>query len=400
MTDDHQADSSNGPIDIRGDGRIVLYKREGLKKPKWQVRIRVPNATGYRIVSSKTSNWDEAKRFATDLYEQTYLHVMNGGQIHSKTFKQVFEEWEKGLDQLAPNRQGGSWNASLERVRTYALPYFGSMKIEQIGPKEFGAFWQWRRTNFAKKKPSNGTLGRERNAIVPVFKYAVSKGYITSVPEMVVPKAKHARRPTFTLQEYRVLIRKLRSWVKEAEGKANWRDRYVFQQVFLILANSGLRVGELRGLRWADLRTVKTVEGPRMVGTVTGKTGAREFVFQPSGPTYIERLKQLRKDELGAEPPNYGLVVCHRNGERVLSFKRAFRNLLEYAGVPEARDGMSRTIYSLRHFYATQRLSNETNPFLLARQMGTSVEMLEKFYGQTVTSDVAVQLTKGGLGIR
>lgn len=400
MTDDHHADSSNGPIDIRGDGRIVLYKREGLKKPKWQVRIRVPNATGYRIVSSKTSNWDEAKRFATDLYEQTYLHVMNGGQIHSKTFKQVFEEWEKGLDQLAPNRQGGSWNASLERVRTYALPYFGSMKIEQIGAKEFGAFWEWRRTNFAKKKPSNGTLGRERNAIVPVFKYAVSKGYITSVPEMVVPKAKHARRPTFTLQEYRVLIRKLRSWVKEAEGKANWRDRYVFQQVFLILANSGLRVGELRGLRWADLRTVKTVEGPRMVGTVTGKTGAREFVFQPSGPTYIERLKQLRKDELGVEPPNYGLVVCHRNGERVLSFKRAFRNLLEYAGVPETRDGMSRTIYSLRHFYATQRLSNETNPFLLARQMGTSVEMLEKFYGQTVTSDVAVQLTKGGLGIR
>ena len=32
------------------------------------------------------------------------------------------------------------------------------------------------------------------------------------------------------------------------------------------------------------------------------------------------------------------------------------------------------------------RLSNDTSPFLLARQMGTSVEMLEKFYGQTVVT--------------
>jgi integrase len=56
---------------------------------------------------------------------------------------------------------------------------------------------------------------------------------------------------------------------------------------------------------------------------------------------------------------------------------------------------MSRTIYSLRHFYATQRLSNDASPFLLAKQMGTSVEMLEKFYGQTVTSTLATQITKG-----
>lgn len=400
MDGDTQTDSSSEFIDLRGDGRVVLYKRPGLKKPKWQVRIRVPKATGYRIVSSKTSNWDEAKRFAEDLYEQTYMHVLNGGQMRSRTFKQVFEEWEKNLDQLGPNRQGGSWKASVDRVRTYALPHFGSTKIEKIGSKEFEAFWIWRKSNFSKKQPSNGTLGREKNAIVPLFKYAVSKGYISSVPAMSLPKAKHTRRPTFTLKEYQTLIRKLRPWVKESEGKANWRDRYVFQQVFLILANSGLRVGELRGLCWGDLRTVETEDGPTMMGYAKGKTGAREFVFMPSGPTYIQRLKSLRKKELENDPPSDGLVVCHRDGKKILSFKRAFKAILEYAKIPEERDGMARTIYSLRHFYATQRLSHETNPFLLAKQMGTSVEMLEKFYGQTVTSDLARQLTKGGLGIR
>ena len=32
--------------------------------------------------------------------------------------------------------------------------------------------------------------------------------------------------------------------------------------------------------------------------------------------------------------------------------------------------------------------------FLLAKQMGTSVEMLEKFYGQTVTSSLAAEISK------
>jgi hypothetical protein len=44
--------------------------------------------------------------------------------------------------------------------------------------------------------------------------------------------------------------------------------------------------------------------------------------------------------------------------------------------------------------YATFRLSEEVSPYLLAKQMGTSVEMLEKHYGQVVNRLVATQITK------
>ena len=56
--------------------------------------------------------------------------------------------------------------------------------------------------------------------------------------------------------------------------------------------------------------------------------------------------------------------------------------------------GKSRTLYSLRHMYAAFVLSEEVSPFLLARQMGTSVEMLEQHYGQVVNRLVATQITK------
>ena len=45
------------------------------------------------------------------------------------------------------------------------------------------------------------------------------------------------------------------------------------------------------------------------------------------------------------------------------------------------------------YFYATRRLSEEASPYLIASQMDTSVDMLEKHYGQVINSTVAAQIT-------
>ena len=381
-------------VDLRGDGRIVLYKRDGLKRPLWQVRIRVPNAAGYKIVSTKTDNRREAEHFAMNLYEETFMHVKAGGSIKSKTFTQVFDEWQKALTTMGPTRQGGGWSDTVERVKTYALPYFAAKRIDEFKPADFAEFWVWRKTNYSRKSPSNGTLRRERMCLLPMFKFARERGYITEMPDIDPPKVVSRRRPTFTPDEWRTIYTKARSWVDEGRVKSTGRDRFVSQQYFLILANTGMRVGELRGLRWSDLRTVQSDDGTRLVGYVRGKTGEREVVFQEGANDYVKRLYDLRLEECEGEPEPNGLVLCHKDGVEIRTMKRSFNALLDYAGVPVERDGMARTIYSLRHFYATQRLSHEISPFLLAKQMGTSVEMLEKFYGQTVTSTLAAQITR------
>ena len=95
-------------VDLRGDGRIILYKREGLKRPKWQVRIRVPNSTGYKIVTTGTDVLRDAERFAENLYEELYMRVKAGGSVQSRTFKQVYEEWKKHVTTMGHTRRGGS----------------------------------------------------------------------------------------------------------------------------------------------------------------------------------------------------------------------------------------------------------------------------------------------------
>lgn len=47
--------------DIRGDGRIVMYKRNDHHNPRWYVRLKVPGNTGYVVKSCKTTDFYEGR---------------------------------------------------------------------------------------------------------------------------------------------------------------------------------------------------------------------------------------------------------------------------------------------------------------------------------------------------
>jgi integrase len=104
----------------------------------------------------------------------------------------------------------------------------------------------------------------------------------------------------------------------------------------------------------------------------------------------------LREAELGKKPDNDDYVFCNRDGTPVGSFKKSFESLLKAAGVETDSHGNRRTIYSLRHTYATFRLQEGVHQFILAKNMGTSTAMLEKHYGHTSNVASAAELTKGG----
>lgn len=394
-------------VDVRGDGSVILYKRPGMKNPKWQTRIRVPNATGYKTVSTKTADLSDAQRFALNLYEETYMHVKAGGTLKTPTFKQVYDAWKLHASTVGHTRANGSWQATFDRVETYALQFFGLKRIDTIKESDFTEYWEWRRLYYRKKVPTLDTLNRERTAIMPVFKFALAKGYILKIPDMGLRRVKSERRPTFTETECSHLRSAVRAWVKEGKGLATWRDRFMAQHCFIVLMTSGMRVGELRGVRWCDLAFDHKKQEDGSTATyasayVRGKTGGRQVVFYPGTEICFRQIREQRCKELQSEhpdavnpqPASEEVIFCHPNGQPIQNFKNSFSALLKFAGIPVMRDGKRRSIYSFRHYYATRQLSKEVNPFLLAKQMGTSVEMLEKHYGQVMTRELAAQITK------
>jgi integrase len=55
---------------------------------------------------------------------------------------------------------------------------------------------------------------------------------------------------------------------------------------------------------------------------------------------------------------------------------------MESSNLLKNEAGETRTLYSLRHTYATFALSEGLDIHTLARQMGTSITMLEKHYSK------------------
>jgi integrase len=70
-------------------------------------------------------------------------------------------------------------------------------------------------------------------------------------------------------------------------------------------------------------------------------------------------------------------------GDQPYSLHGVFRRLLGDAELlRDPQTNQIRTLYSLRHTYATQALATGVDIHTVARQMGTSVVMLEKHYSK------------------
>lgn len=87
-------------------------------------------------------------------------------------------------------------------------------------------------------------------------------------------------------------------------------------------------------------------------------------------------------------------MFCHPNGIPIGSFKLSFVALLKLAGVTHSPDGRLRTPYSLRHTYTSERLNAGVQEYHLAKNICTSVAMLEQHYGYTSTIGNVRELTK------
>ena len=70
-----------------------------------------------------------------------------------------------------------------------------------------------------------------------------------------------------------------------------------------------------------------------------------------------------------------------------------FRRLMRDTGLLKNEQGQTRTLYSLRHTYATQAmLRGEVDIHTLSKQMGNSAAMIERHYSKLTATMAADRL--------
>lgn len=416
-------------VDVRGDGRVILYHRPDVKvDPKWQCRISIDGSTGYKRFSTKTSNQNDAERIALDKYFELQNKVSKGGGLNGKTVRQAFEEWVLYLPTSQRDRSVQNIEKNtIEVVENSIVAFAKNKRLDELRTSDIQDMMAWRFSNkmyeksFEKQGHSAPTSGKDvnrysvstlrsyRGAINQFFNYCRDREYITQDFNFDIPKDKPNPRPEFSLKDWQKLTNFMRTWVKEVldykGGKSYlsprvYRERFYLQHYILILGNTGIRVGEARGLRWVDLDNVILPTGEeRLLLSVDGKTGKRDTVANAGSERYFKRLFEFRLEELEVDTENFDrneYIFCHKDGSSIGSYKSGYKSLLDKIDLRITKDGQKRTIYSLRHTYATMKI-NEVPIYQLALNMGTSVKMIEEYYSHAKSKDpkFAQSVTKG-----
>jgi integrase len=329
-----------------------------------------------------------------DLYEDGRIKVLAGEMVNAPHASKIIDEFLATQKTKTDNRYRDIDQVVGKSLRTYSK----GQTLDWINSRNMTAYFDWRRQQTRHGKPtSENTLHSEAGEILRFLRWCKDMKYLREVPVFQKPTHKDIRRPHFTRADWNKLVRYSRHWINSTGHPSVARDRTLLWNYALILANTGIRVGEARTLCWKDIRIEpnnRKIDAV-VVFSVSGKTGGREVVARNTEVLeYLQRIKKLY-----VEPTPDGFIFAHRDGRPIRSFKKSFTSLVDASGVGFDDKGNRRTIYSLRHTYATFRLEEGTNIYTLARNMGTSVNMIERFYGQTRTPDQFAELTKMRSGI-
>jgi integrase len=397
-------------IVLRG-GRIILHTRADDRHGIWQCRLRLGADRNLVRRSTKTTDIAEAKTTAEELYEDLRYKQQQNRPLNTKTFKQVADDYVRKAtrDTVEGRLSKGRLELVIGTLRRYLLPYFGKLAIDDITQTDFAAYDEWRLNywttgdgvtdtayHFAKV-PAQKTLLMEQSTLRLVFKHAVEAGDLVQLPFMKAKRAKTNRRSAFDVQEYARLMRAARQGVKIAKHPRIKRDRMLLELYVRLLVYTGARVGELRHIRWSDVELFMTGNGKQQEALrlwVDGKTGKRAVIAAKPAKKIVQRLLQYYGyADLDEARHGRRHIFEHADGTVINTFAVGFKSLLKKAGLEADRYGGNRTLYCLRHTYATFRLLyGATDVYLLSRNMGTSVNMIEQHYGHVTTTLAAERL--------
>jgi len=188
-----------------------------------------------------------------------------------------------------------------------------------------------------------------------------------------------ADRPQLARTRKRVVDTLSREEVQQLEDAAqSERDKLLIR----ILADTGMRVGELIGITTKDLLLRERNHFLR----IKGKTGER---LVPIRPALYQRLVVFRERTRPPRPGTEALFLTERKrptGYAPLGIKGVQMLVAELA----YRAGLDKRVHPhlFRHSYATWALQRGMQEVTLAEIMGCSIELIARTYGHLRAQDI------------
>jgi integrase len=369
-------------------GQLTLFRRANSNN--WQCRFKLANGQ-WHAASTNTEDLSLAESQAIAIYEAVKAKTGSGLSAVAKTFKQVALDEIANMAQAIHNKTGKrTYRDYAFAINKYLIPFFGQYEVSKITVEMIADFESWR-TSEMGKIPMASTKRNHASAYIRVINLARDRGYIghnQSVPLLDSKGKRSQPRPAFTAEEIAELLSYTETWQKSSYTDRTAMMRTLCSFYIEFLVNTGVRHGtEALPLRWKHLQWHWIGNKKYLKIWVSGKTGPRYLIAKAVVIKVLERLMKWQKlpySGLNAiiEAKVDRLIFRLPTGEQISNMENIFRNLMVRSNMRRDGGGQNRTLYSLRHTYATFALASGVDIHTLARQMGTSVGMIERHYSK------------------
>lgn len=366
----------------------IIYKRGEY----WQFRMWLNSENKYARKSLLTKSESTAIEKAKEYYLEILANLKMGKTYFSINTK---EGVEKYLEYRAKDVENKIIvKQRLTTIKTHLqhwLEFIGKdTKLKELQRTDCENYFDVRH----KANTKAITIKNEQSTINACIKYLfkTNETLIDSFDFKKLPKIDKkddsVRRATFTNEEYRKLCETLRSYSAKSNNKSTDPKAFLIKQVIreyiLIAANSGLRTGELKQLRWSDIEYVKSenknsekqLEIVKIhVRAETSKVRTSRILMCRGG----EYFKRLHKTTNPNTPNSLVFSISNNTPLTPRTILYHFHKLVNLAGIKNSAE-RGLVPYSLRHFMITQRINSGLNYRDVADMCGTSATQIENTY--------------------
>lgn len=369
---------------------LSLDKRKN--SPNWYARLTLPNGKR-EVKSTGTDDFDKAKVRANEIYYETNARIKNSLPPATRKFKHVaayaIERMQKEIDAGNGKQSYGDYKSA---INLWLMPFFGNRDVAKIDLASLTKFDQWRTDKHTKRFSQSG-INNHNAALNRIFDEAELRGWMVKSmrPTLLNKGLKAESRGSFTKNEYKSIYKSLESFHKHTKNNDGAATREVLRNYVLFLANTGIRHGtEALGMKWGNINWHHINREKYLAINVEGKTNKRTAIARDQVEGFLTRQAKLNPniafknfDRLRIDAKDE-FVWLGKNGKlaTIRSLNYTFNKLLGTKDLKVGADGKDRTLYSFRHYYATENLQNGITAHALSRQMGSSTNMLDKHYSK------------------
>lgn len=379
----------------------------------WQVRCYLKGKTYTQ--SLKTTNKQAAISAAKQFFHIKTAELYGTGVIKREDKPNKFSDVVPAMFafQQARVKRGEYSNGSLvilrNRLDKTILPFFGQMPIEQVGYQQLSDFVE----KMSSEDFSTTTMQQHMVAVRKVLSHANSVNLIKQIPRFPTIKVVDKPRGSFSLTEYRDLVRIARQQIGQEittddadKSRSSYEiyDRYTrvspdLHWMIRFMVNGFMRPSDIKLIQHKHVTVVRGKHIYLRLNLPESKKHDKPIVtLQPAVFVY-ERLLARQKAQGYGRPQDYVFLPELQDRRWLLVvYGWQFKFIQSLAGIHEnVANGQTRTIYSLRHTAMTLRLLYGKNIDLitLARNARTSVEMIERFYSSNLSAEMNIDLLQG-----